>query len=99
MTEVLQLQPHLENWERRGFDVIFVTSDSAESIKSFIQRQKVEMNAFLDRDRAMHRLYQVGGIPSNFIVDQDGVLRHHKPGWGTNTLVEVTSWVNRLCPP
>lgn len=92
------MQPHLESWKQRGFDVIFVTADSAAAINSFVQQRQVQMTAFRDPDRSMHGLYQVTGIPVNFIVDQNGVLRVRKLGWGTGGVEEIQSLVDKLCP-
>ncbi len=92
------MQPHLETWKRRGFDVIFVTTDSAQQIASFKQQRQVQMTVYQSPDRTLYQLYQVTGIPVNFIVDQKGNLVHRKLGWGTGGVNEIQKWVDKLCP-
>jgi len=96
VTEVLQLQPHLGDWQELGFDVVFVTIAGESTMREFMERREVRMEVFLDRDRSFHKLYGVTAVPRSFIIDKAGIVREIKLGWGGDSLEWLRGWVDRL---
>lgn len=97
---MLQLQPNLDAWSERGLDVIFVTMATGQSAKAFLDQNKVTgLQVLLDPWQAMTKKYLVKGVPTSYIIDQQGVVRYAKVGWGSDSLDQVTKEIDRICPP
>jgi peroxiredoxin len=66
-------------------------SDSAEKMRSFEQRYKTNYSTAFDFDELITDRYQVSAVPTEFIVDVNGVIRYrnsvpkyvvaHLPDW------------------
>jgi peroxiredoxin len=66
-------------------------SDSAEKMRSFQERYKTNYSIAFDIDELITDRYQVGAVPTEFIVDVNGVIRYrnsvpeyvmaHLPDW------------------
>lgn len=96
MTEVLQLQPYIQNWRDRGIELLIVTSASAKDMTAFISKHDLTITVLLDSERQATRLYGVSGIPATFVIDRDGVPRQRKAGWGSRSLSELVDLLDSL---
>ena len=73
--------PSLERLQRlradRPFDVVTVNfGEQPERIKTFLEREFVELPVVLDRDKEAAGRWKVGGLPMTFIVDARGRVRY-----------------------
>ena len=77
--------PSLERMQKaRGgesFEVVSVNfSESPEKIRTFLEREFVELPVILDRDKATAGRWKVGGLPMTFIIDSRGRVRYQVYG-------------------
>jgi cytochrome c biogenesis protein CcmG, thiol:disulfide interchange protein DsbE len=73
--------PSLERLQRlragTPFDVVTVNfGEQTERIKTFLEREFVELPVVLDRDKEAAGRWKVGGLPMTFIVDARGRVRY-----------------------
>ncbi len=63
--------------ELAGEPIVFlsVTTEEAETVRSFLARTRVAGLVGIDADGSMFRDYGVSGIPHTVLIDPDGVLR------------------------
>lgn len=70
-------------FEEKGDEVHFVTvniGQSTSTVQDFVQSRGLEFTFALDQDAAVAIVYNIRGIPMNFIIDARGVIRYIKPG-------------------
>ncbi len=92
------MQPHIDEWRAKGFDVIFVTATSRDSMERFLADTDLQMEVYLDPDAEMHREYSIRALPTTLIVDTSGQIREESLGWGEDSLDQMESWVDSLAP-
>lgn len=54
---------------------------SEEHVQNFVKRMKISFPIYLDHDGKIARSYGVKGLPTYFLVDRQGVIRHVILGW------------------
>ena len=67
------------------FEIIGISSDSRADEgkwRAYIDEHKMDWPNYLDLDRKLHRLFEVGPIPTYIVVDGEGVMRFTTTGWG-----------------
>lgn len=57
--------------------------ESPGRAEDYLQDIGVELTVLFDRDGDVSQQYRLQGLPYNFLVDRDGVLRSFKPGFLT----------------
>ena len=70
-------------YEDKGDEVHFVTVDIGQTsgtVQQFAQSLGLEYTIALDQDAAVAIAYNIRGIPKNFIIDEQGVIRYVKTG-------------------
>lgn len=80
--ELVQMYKRLA--PRDPFEMIGVSSDpqSEEAKwKAYIADNKMDWPNYLDTNRRLHRLFEVGPVPTYIIVDHEGVMRFTTTGW------------------
>lgn len=87
------MQPHLEKWRQQNFELILVSSDPPEELKNFLHKNNLSVTVLLDKRFAAGKLYQVSGIPTDFLINGEGVIEHSFVGWGKKALENMASWV------
>jgi peroxiredoxin len=95
VTEVLQLQPHLEKWRQNNFELILVSGDRPEELKKFLSQHDLAVNVLLDKKFTAGKLYKVSGIPTDFLVNEQGIVDHSFVGWGKNSLANLEYWATK----
>jgi peroxiredoxin len=96
VTEVLQLQPFIEEWRQLGFEVLLVASDDPRELTAFLETNHLRVTVLLDRKGEAGKAYRVRGIPLTVFVDREGIVRANKLGWGEGSLREFQDWVAKL---
>lgn len=56
-----------------------------EHVRNFVRRLKTSFPIYLDRDGKVARSFGVKGLPTYFITDRKGVVRHIILGWADET--------------
>jgi thiol-disulfide isomerase/thioredoxin len=70
---------------REPFEMIGISSDDKADEgkwRAYIAEHKMGWPNYLDLDRKLHRLFDVGPIPTYIIVDGEGVMTFTTTGWG-----------------
>ena len=75
--------PHLkkvyDTYKDRKFEVIGISLDQSKSVlDSYIEKQNITWQQFLDEGRAVAKMYNVTGIPATFLIDGEGIVRKVK---------------------
>lgn len=80
--EACGFRDHYEVFIEAGAEVIGVSSDTAESHRSFAEHHRLPFLLLSDRDGAVRKRYQVpktlGLIPGRvtYVIDKQGIIRH-----------------------
>jgi len=90
------LQPYVEEWRERGLDIVLVTTDPAESIKTLFRTNGLSYPVLLDTEYEGGRAYNVGGIPHTAFIDAGGALRQTHIGWGAGALEKFNAEAEKL---
>jgi thiol-disulfide isomerase/thioredoxin len=64
----------------RGKPLKILAVDMQESpslVQQYISRKGITYLVFLDRDMSAARILNVLGVPTNLIIDRDGIVRYH----------------------
>jgi peroxiredoxin len=72
------LQKIQDQYRSRGLEVFCVlTQDSAkmEAVKEFMHELAVELPVLLDENGIIGKRYRVTGLPCNFLIDKEGILK------------------------
>ena len=77
--------PSLERLQKarpgKPLEVVSVNfGEQPERIRTFLEREFVELPVVLDRDKEAARQWKVGGLPMTFIVDARGRIRYQVYG-------------------
>jgi peroxiredoxin len=54
--------------------------DSADTVASYIEQQKLDARVLLDLDQRVGMAYGASSIPVQFVIDKEGILRHTQVG-------------------
>jgi peroxiredoxin len=58
-----------------------VTVKQAEKkVREFIEQEGYTFPILLDRDDAVWSIYRQRGIPANYMIDKEGIVKYLKPG-------------------
>jgi len=73
--------PHLldayKQHHDQGFEIVGISLDKdKESLLGFIEKNGMTWPQYLDEDRSVRDRFQVRGIPTMYLLDREGVLRH-----------------------
>jgi peroxiredoxin len=72
--EMPDMEKLYRNWERKGLTVLAVSDEPRDTVAPFIAKQGFTFPVLLDPGRKLFTLFNVVGIPHNFIFDREGKL-------------------------
>lgn len=78
--------------EHEADDVVVLAvnvAEEVETVRTFLQEQKLSLRAVLDKDRSVSRKYQVTGIPQTVVIGRDGNVSHVHVGASPNYKSEL----------
>lgn len=65
-----------KEYEKKGFSVLAVSvKQSREKVEAFVAELNLSFPVILDKDARIAKLCGVRAIPTNFIVDRNGIVR------------------------
>ena len=74
--ELGNLSQKKEELAGKGIKVALVDiGEDAAMVKQYLQKNKVEMTVFLDKDNAVAESYHLVGVPTFLFVDAQGIVR------------------------
>jgi len=80
--------------------VIAVSVDDADTdrvqIDDFIQATGARFSVVWDKDQQTARAYRLPKMPSSFIVDQSGIIRHIHGGYSRDTIEDMSRQIKAL---
>jgi peroxiredoxin len=83
-------------------DFVFLTisrGEPKEKVQKTLAKLKekgIDFNSGIDPDEEIWKLYGEEGIPLNFIIDRQGVVRHVSTGYGETQLDEMADKIKKL---
>lgn len=61
-----------------------------------LKKKGIDFNVALDPDKKVWNKYGISGIPKNFLIDQDGVIRYVSTGYGENRIAQLAGEIKKL---
>ena len=81
--QLAQLNGQRQEIERKGIKIILVDlGEGKEQVRSYVKKNKVNLDVFLDEDESLSEEYQIEGVPTLVFIGQDGVtkaVKHYLP--------------------
>jgi len=70
-----------EEWAERGLVVLAVNQgESLSRVNKFLEDRNLSIPVLLDTNNAVGQKYRVVGIPTTYLIDEDGVIKGKKVG-------------------
>ena len=74
--EVPELNKLQEKLGDKGLEILAIDiKESKNKLDSFVKKQGVKYKVLLDKDGSVAQKYNVYGIPANFLIDKQGLIR------------------------
>ena len=81
--QLAALNANRQEIEGKGIKIILVdTGESADEARSYVKRNQIQLEVFLDEDQTAAEDYGLIGVPTFFFVDKKGVMKaveHYLP--------------------
>jgi peroxiredoxin len=95
--ELPALEALFGKYKNNGFVVIGVDIDTSEKLLTeFLQKTPVAFTVLMDNKGVMRRAYRFRSLPTAFIIDKNGVIRHVHMGFGTELLPTFENEITEL---
>lgn len=93
--------PHLnrlhERYRKAGFALLGVNiDDQPRAAREMMQKLNVAFPVLFDTDKRVSRLYDVGAMPSTFVIDRDGRIRHIHLGYRAGYEIQYDNQIREL---
>lgn len=78
------LEKMYQQWSTQAESPRFIAIDvgqSEEHVRNFVKRMKTSFPIYMDQDGKVARSYGVKGLPTYFLIDKEGKIRHIILGW------------------
>jgi len=72
------------------------TMDKVKEKMAQLKKEGIDFNVGIDPDRAIFDQYATQGIPKNFLIDKNGVIRYVSTGYSESGLEEIASLIKKL---
>jgi len=75
-------------FEEKGQEVKFIAiniGESSDAVQQYAEDEGLGFTIALDRYGAVAKTYNISGIPINFLIDDQGVIKYIRKGAFTNT--------------
>jgi len=82
-----QIREHLHS---SGFEVLAVNLDDViDNGKKFIEEHPVSYPVIRAVNEDISHIYQLNGLPTGFLIDRDGILRHVHQGFNKKDMQDI----------
>jgi len=78
------LEKMYQQWSQQRDAPHFVAIDVGQTedhVRNFVRRMKTSFPIYMDHDGKVARSYGVKGLPTYFLIDGNGIIRHLILGW------------------
>jgi peroxiredoxin len=79
LEEIPHLREAYSKYGEQGLEILGVTmpmDQTAESVRGFVRKQKLQYPILWDEGQAIMSRYHVDAIPQNFLIGRDGIIRY-----------------------
>lgn len=73
-----------QQWTTQAEAPLFLAIDVGQTedhVRNFVKRMKISFPIYMDHDGKVARSFGVKGLPTYFVIDRQGVIRHVILGW------------------
>ena len=78
----IRINKKLPSLQKAGVELILVSSEKEEALKKFFDKKIPPYEVFQDVKEMGSKKYMVTALPTFFVIDQKGVIRHISIGFG-----------------
>jgi peroxiredoxin len=72
------------------------TMEKVKEKMAELKERGIDFNVGIDPDRSIFDLYAKGGIPKNFVIDKNGIIRYVSTGYSEEKLNDIASMIKKL---
>jgi len=74
--QLKSLNDRADELKEKGIKLILVDlGEGQNQVRSFIEKQKINFEVFLDEDSSLTNIYDLIGVPTFFLVDREGIVQ------------------------
>jgi len=75
-SEMPYIQQVYDEWSDKGLVVLAINvGESSAKVKEFMQSYGLSFPVLLDTKEKVTQIYNIGGIPTTFFIDRDGIIQ------------------------
>lgn len=95
--EMPYMEAEYKNFKNKNVEILAVNiSEGNLPVSKFVERKKLTFPILMDRKSEITNLYQVGPIPSTFLIDQNGKIT--KVITGAMTQKDIRDYMKSIVP-
>jgi cytochrome c biogenesis protein CcmG/thiol:disulfide interchange protein DsbE len=88
--EMPSMEALYKDFEKRGFKIVAVSidnADDAQKVRDFVKEFGITFDVLHDGGGTIQQIYQTTGVPENFLLGADGVIRKksYQQDWNSET--------------
>ena len=72
------------------------TMDEVKTKMAQLKKDGIDFNVGIDPDRKIFDQYATQGIPKNFLIDKNGIIRHVCTGYSQESVQEIASLIKKM---
>lgn len=96
--EMPYIQEVFEEWSGQGLVVLAINiGESSSKVKEFMESHALSFPVLLDMEGKVADQYNIGGIPTTFSVDKDGIIQAMRVGAFPNKAA-IEKSLNKIIP-
>lgn len=74
--EIATLSKNMPDVQKKGIELVFINvGEAPNKVRSFLEKNKIKADVFLDEDSSVAREYGVVGLPTFFYVNKNGFIK------------------------
>jgi len=93
---VLQLQPIKDEYREKGLEIINLSSNPEEVLRSLWEDEDLTQELFIDEDHDVSSGFGVGVTPAGVFIGKEGSVKESITGWGKDSGEEFKDKVEKL---
>jgi len=75
-TELRELADRKSDLEGKGVKLVLIDlEENEDTIRSYLERNNIEIDVLLDENSAVAGQYSIMGVPTYFLIDAEGIVR------------------------
>lgn len=95
--ELPELELLFQKYKHLGFTILAISNDSdIKKAKKFFDPLKLSYPILFDNNQDISSLYRVKAMPSTYIVDRKGMIRHHHLGFKQHYIERYDAEIREL---